>query len=116
MSPFVLNKLSFVHIEYDWGKGWDRKSEDFIPCLCKTVDHPPYRTWVRVRNQGLSERLDFDSHDLQMSHPGGRGVTKNRERTLQIVQTNELLRFGYRFSFDVLSMRVEENKHQQDIF
>lgn len=76
MSPFVLNKLSFVRVkmrevEYDWGKGWDRKSEDFIPCLCKTVDHPPYRTWVRVWNQGLSERLDFDSHDLQMSHPGG---------------------------------------------
>lgn len=46
----------------------------------------------------------------------GRGGTKNRERTLQIVQMNELLRFGYRFSFDVLSMRVEENKHQQDIF
>lgn len=35
---------------------------------------------------------------------------------MQIVQTNELLRFGYRFSFDSLSMRVEENKHQEDIF
>lgn len=84
MSPFVLNKLSFVHVkirevEYDWGKGWDRKSEDFIPCLCKTVDHPPHRTWVRVRNQGLSERLDFDCHNLQMSHPGGGGGKEQGE-------------------------------------
>lgn len=35
---------------------------------------------------------------------------------MQIAKMNKLLRFGYRFSFDGLSMRVEENKRQQDIF